>query len=302
MSYFLWIEDFENSAKTTASNLFTDIVDEKDFSDNTRQLRNNLKRYGVFIELSFQDGLGFIRNNLDKVDYIILGIDLPAYSRNDAINDDVLQLLERFHDYKEPGEEMLQSKCEELKKIAGYYLYTELVIELGFPKEKILFCSNHGENLKSIKEAFKVAKVTLPTIYEKSDPSAHNWIVKNHENDYSRLRRGIIEACHFLKSLIEKDDAKIQFTSFIKRDKKLQPVIEIVGTDIVNYLDTLAQFLPLKQPNEQLTNVQYRLFLRTMAHEWEENIDPEAINKIGYEYENIHDIHTFAWVLKITRN
>ncbi len=303
MSHFLWIEDFENSAKTTASNLFKSIINEQDFSDNTRQLRHNLERYGIFIELSFQDGLIFIQNKLDNIDYIILDIDLPAYSKADTINKGTLQFLERFHTYKASNDERdLKTKCEELKKIAGYYLYTELVIELGFPKDKILFCSNHGENLNSIKEAFKKAKVILPPIYEKSDPDAHDWITKNHENNYSRLRRGIIEGCRFLKSHIEKDETNIQFRDFIKRDKKKQPIIEIVSTDVINYLDTLSQFLPLKQTNEQQTSVQYRLFLRTMAHEWEENIDPEAIKNIGYDYKNIHDIHTFAWLSKMTRN
>ena len=176
MSYFLWIEDFENSAKVTATEVLGGITaNEQVFSDNKQQLKRDLKAQGIYIELSFQDGLGFIRQNLNQIDYIILDIDLAAYSKGDDINADVLALLEIFQDYKKPADEiseerLLNEECAKLKALAGYYLYTELVVELGFPKQHILFCSNHGENSVSTREAFKVAKIALPTIYEKSAP------------------------------------------------------------------------------------------------------------------------------------
>ena len=182
MSYFLWIEDFENSPKITATEVLGGInSDEQQFSDNKQQLKKNLKGQGIYIELSFQDGLGFIRQYLSKIDYIILDIDLAAYSKGDVINADVLALLETFQDYKKPAyeteeEQLLEKECATLKALAGYYLYTELVVELGFPKQHILFCSNHGENSISIREAFKTAKIALPTIYEKSAPEVQEWV------------------------------------------------------------------------------------------------------------------------------
>jgi hypothetical protein len=40
MSYFLWVEDFENSAKVTATEVFGGInKDEQQFSDNKQQLK-----------------------------------------------------------------------------------------------------------------------------------------------------------------------------------------------------------------------------------------------------------------------
>jgi len=161
MSYFLWIEDFENSPKITATEVLGGInIDEQQFSDHKQQLKKNLKAQGIYIELSFQDGLGFIRQNLGKIDYIILDIDLAAYSKGDVINDDVLELLKTFQDYQKPvdeteEEQLLEQECAKLKPLAGYYLYTELVVELGFPKQHILFCSNHGENSISTRDAFK---------------------------------------------------------------------------------------------------------------------------------------------------
>ena len=139
MSYFLWIEDFENSSKVTASEVLGGIVEEQSLSDHKQQLKNNLKEQGVFVELSFQDGLGFIRNRLQKIDYIILDIDLPAYSKGDEINADVLHLLEQYYGYDNENDDevLLLDKCKELKEVAGYHIYTELVVQLGFPKEHI---------------------------------------------------------------------------------------------------------------------------------------------------------------------
>ncbi len=310
MSYFLWIEDFENSPKVTASDVFGSVLDENHFAEDKRQLKRNLTAQGVFIELSFQDGLGFIKQNLGKIDYIILDIDLLAYSKGDEINAEVLQLLADFQDYKKLEDEaedeaLLTKECDNLKKIAGFYLYTELVVELGFPTQHILFCSNHGENTLTIREAFKAAKIALPPIYQKSDSYVKEWVKSRYENPYSQLRRGIIEGCNFLKAHIEKDDDNIQFRDFIKIENH-QPTIEIPSTDIKNYLDALSQFLTIKQPNDP--NIHYRLFLRTLVHEWEENIDPKSLKekyaneKNANDLSKIRDIYTFAWLMKMTRN
>lgn len=131
------------------------------------------------------------------------------------------------------------------------------------------------------------------------------WLEKHEKNDYLMLRRGIIEGCTFLKSHIENNERNIQLRDFIKKENG-QPTIEIVTTDIENYLDTLSRFLPLKQPLsikerdkegketdketiDSPLNIQYRLFLRTLVHEWEENILAPKSN-------------TFARISKSTRN
>jgi len=304
MSFFLWVEDFENSPKITAQGVFGSVVTDDVFSDNKRQLKNNLKKHGVVIELSFQGGLSFIRDKLDTIDYVILDIDLPAYSEDDEINNDVLKLFSDFQDYKRIEDEaqdeaLIAKNCEQLKSIAGFYLYTELVVELGFPKQHILFCSNHAENAKTTQDAFKTAKIALPRIYEKSNPEVEQWVKQCSENRYSQLRRGIIEGCSYINSQIKKNDQFIQFRDFIKDADH-----EIPSTDIHNYLDSLSQLLPLKEDNKQgMLNMQYRLFLRALSHVWEEKLDPQKIKqKNGGDLRKIHDIYTFAWIMKMTRN
>ena len=290
MSYFLWIEDFENSAKVTATEVLGGInTDEQLFPDNKQQLKKDLKAHGIYVELSFQDGLGFIRQNLNQIDYIILDIDLAAYSKGDELNTDVLALLETFQDYKKlsnetEDEQLLGEECAKLKALAGYYLYTELVVELGFPKQHILFCSNHGENSLSTRDAFKTAKIALPTIYEKSDFRVQAWVKSSYENPYSRLRRGIIEGCRYLKSLPED---KLQFNAFIKDNDKQVNII-----DIHDYLDVLGNFLLLREPSDKAAL--YKLFIRTLAHEWE-GAEPKTINKQN-------ELFAFAWIMKMSRN
>lgn len=285
MSYFLWVEDFENNPKVTASNVFSGVLDERLFADDRRVIKKEFKQHGVFVELNFQDGLSFIRTHLDKIDYIILDIDLPAYGV-DGMDDHVLQLLKDFEGYQidedeQKNEVARKSACNELKQIAGFYLYTQLVVELGFPKQHILFCSNHGDNTKTIQDAFKTAKIALPKIYLKSDSDVQVWVKERHENAYSRLRRGIIEGCRYLL------DKPLRFDRY-SADKEKTVVL-----DVENYLALLSGFFSLNEP-EKLSTA-YKLFVRTLAHEWDEVVKPRKLDKDQVSL-------AFSWIMKMTRN
>ncbi len=308
MSYFLWIEDFEGYPKVVASNVFGGILNENHFSDDLRRLKQNLKEQGIFIETSIQDSINFIREKLHTIDYIILDIDFPAYSKGDEINHVVLKLLTNFQDYQKSEDEnedtiLLQRQCDRLKEIAGFYIYTELIVELGFPKQHILFCSNHGENTTTIQNAFKSAKIQLPTIYKKADKEVNEWVKERYENPYSRLRRGIIEGCQYLRKLPED---QLRFKKFIKESEK-QPGID----DIRDYLDVLANFLPLREPEKpEKTASLYKLFIRTLAHEWEaadpdqpnkSKLDDQEAKEFARELKN-NGIYAFSWIMKMTRN
>ncbi len=180
---------------------------------------------------------------------------------------------------------------EELKKFDSKKAKLEYLTKL-IPEKSI-------ENLyDNFCEAYKAACLIPPNAISKSieneaQRELSDWLEAHERNEYLVLRRGIIEGCGFLKEHIN-DDNFIRFSSFVKGTKEKKPVIEIPSDDIKNYLDTVEQFLPLRQP--KVINDTYRLFLRTLVHEWEESIDPQNAKKYGI------DIHTYAWLSKQTRN
>lgn len=285
MSYFLWIEDFENNAKVTAENVFGSVLDEQLFDEKPVALKKSLAPAGVFIKLDLQDGLGFInRDLLNNIDFAILDIDLIAH--DGEISDELLNLIKTYEDYQ-PSEdeaeddELRNIACTKLKPIAGFYLYTKLVFEMGFPKSHILFCSNHGENTESIQKAFHAARIALPTIYKKSDEYIKSWVKSNYENPYSRLRRGIIEGCRYLI------DKPLRFNGYSADSQKPAYL------DLENYLAILSSFLPLNEP-ENLSSVN-KLFIRTLAHEWDEAVKPRKLDNDQVSW-------AFSWIMKMTRN
>ncbi len=289
MSYFLWVEDFENLPRVTCEQVFGEVLDEADFSSENRKLvKRNLTDKGVFITFDLQESLEFIKENLNKIDYVILDIDLPAYSEGDDIHESIFKLLERFEDYKKlddgaVDEESLKTKCNAIRSIAGFYIYTELVVELGFPKQHILFCSNHGDKTRTIQEAFKQAKIELPPIYLKENKAVKEWVKERHENPYSRLRRGIIEGCNYAKGLREED---LRFNDFIRGNDR-----RIGLMDLFNYIGVLENLLPLQEPKWK-THF-YKLFVRTLAHEW------DAANNIQRDNQNKTEL---AWIMKNARH
>jgi CheY-like chemotaxis protein len=221
--------------------------------------------------------------NLSRVDEL-----REAYSqRSDNVFNEVLENITN-----ELSEETVK-KCSELieaEDIVGLFKY----LEDHFNSSNI---GNNPNTYNRFCEAYQRCRIEPPIAIIKNDSKyLHSWLEHHERNDYLVLRRGIVDGCDFLKAHIEKDEANIQIREFIKLHQDKKPTIEMPTTDIVNYLDALIQILPCRQPSDELAlNIKYRLFLRTLVHEWEENIDP---NKM-YKYK---DIHSFAWLSKMTRN
>jgi hypothetical protein len=291
MSYFLWIEDFasQTGGKDIAYNVLGGIIEPEKLSGDKKKLRSELKTEGVFIELNFGNGLDFIQNRLGDIDFIILDMNLPAYSGS-LPNANVVKILEKWHGYKSSDvidEVLLGQSTKELQDIAGYHLYTQLIFNLGFPENHILFCSNHGSDLASIKKAFTDAKIELPIIYTKDSSDdkekVQAWVKNCYENPYSRLRRGIIEGCKLAKKL---SPECLYFNQYIPSED------EINHDDIISYFQTLENFLPLREPeNKQAI---YKLFVRTLSHEW------EAAKNIRPDKEKPDAV--LAWIMRNTRH
>ncbi|NOS74510.1 MAG: hypothetical protein HOP36_08235 [Methyloglobulus sp.] len=110
-----------------------------------------------------------------------------------------------------------------------------------------------------------------------------NWLEDHERNDYLILRRGIIEGCQFLRTQKE----KLRFEKYSADEKK--PAF----LDVDDYLDVLESFLPLREPSNKTAF--YKLFVRTLAHEWEESVKPKKIDDDQTAY-------AFSWIMKMTRN
>jgi hypothetical protein len=298
----LWIEDFGGGldrGTATLNLIFRDLVnfdnwDEDELSllskpsDLEQFCKENSALHCVFLCRHYFDYVEFKQNNefSKRIDAVIIDI-----------------RLDNNIDFSLPIPSGLPEK-EKFHINAGFYIFNDLV-HLGFPAEKMCFMTGEKNSLKGFKQ--QCHDIYMPEVigFEKSDAEyeeLRRWI-KMKKSDYMMLRRGIIEGCGQLKSHIERDDCNIQFRDFIKIENK-QPTIEIPTTDINNYLDALLQFLAINLPNDpSATNIQYRLFLRTLVHEWEENIDPNSLKqKYGSDLNKIRDIYTFAWTMKMTRN
>lgn len=278
MTHFLWVEDFkasetereDNIVASTIDLVFGNILENQEFKDEY-QARRLLEKKGVFLRHNLLDALEFIHNptELAKVDFIILDVDMPLSRPEQKDNKNYLPPLIKQYNNSET----------ELKKIAGYQIYIDLVIELGFPKSHILFCSNHAGYFDEFTKKFKDSNIKFPPLYEKEHKKdIENWLT-TAQSDYFVLRRGIIEGCKKLKEILPADKEQIPFNNFVSENK-------INSDEVRDYLDILENFLPLHQPEN--TAALYKLFIRTLSHEWE-SAKPEKIKGL-------------AWIMKSTRN
>jgi len=298
----LWIEDFGGGldpGTATLNLIFRDLIGFDNWDEDKLRLlsrpndlenffKENSAFHCAFLCRHYSDYFEFKENNelAKKIDAVIIDIRLDNNVNFDLPIPNGFQEKEKFHIN------------------AGFYIFNELV-HLGFPAEKMCFMTGEKNSFIGFKK--QCGDIYMPEVvgFEKSDAEygrLRQW-VKEQESDYAILRRGIIEGCGFLQSHIKNDDSNIQFRDFIKIENN-QPTIEIPSTDIENYLDALSQFLAIKQPIAPADiNIQYRLFLRTLVHEWEENIDPNSFKeKHGNDLSKIRDIYTFAWLMKMARN
>jgi len=295
MTHFLWVEDFnasetkrpENIVSSTVNSVFGSLLDSKELikelaEEDVNDAQDFLAEKGIFLKLNLLDALKFIRNpnELSKIDFVVLDVDMPIYPNDRKNNDSYLDdLIAKY-----PSE-------NDLKRIAGYQIYIELVIELGFPKSHILFCSNHASYFEELKNKFSNANIKPPVspnpnkpFLEKEDKEFIEKWLTDKQSDYFVLRRGIIEGCNYLKTLTE---TEFRFNEFIKEEDKRIDLL-----DLFNYVSVLETLLPLQEPKNKAYF--YKLFVRTLAHEWEA-AEPKKLN-------NQNELFAFSWIMKMSRN
>jgi len=296
----LWIEDFGaglDSGKNTLNSLFGDLLsfddwdnDELDVLDDPKELQlfciQQKSHHTVYLCRNYFDYAAFKKDNnlLSKIDMVMIDVRLD---NGDHVDLDM--------DIPEP-----YANKRKFHENGGFYIFNDLV-HLGLTAEKMCFMTAEIGSVSEFET--KCTDIYMPkvTSFEKGDAGfkkLREWL-QFHQTDYMRLRRGVIEGCEFLKQYTEQDEQNIQFRDFIKNSD-----YEVATTDIANYLDTLIQLLPLKEErNLERSNIHYRLFLRTLAHAWEDNIDANSYKKkYADNLDKIHDVYTFAWIMKMTCN
>lgn len=272
MTHFLWVEDFNASETMRSENIVSSTVrsvfgstfeDEKELSERLKEedvydAKEYLEEKGIFLRLNLLEALEFIRtpHELSKIDFVVLDVDMPLCRPGQI--DGMNYLPEIVSQYESETD---------LRKIAGYQIYTELVMELGFPKKHILFCSNHADYFDKLKKKFKSANIKYPyspnpnqPFLKKEDRDDIGQWLNDASNDYFVLRRGIIEACIHLESSTNNSELK-------------------------EYFFGLKKYLPLKEPALNEKRSIYLHLARAIVHDWDvkgHGIPDRNTNPIGY--------------------
>jgi hypothetical protein len=187
----------------------------------------------------------------------------------------------------------------------GFYIYNELIRQ-GFSYENICFLTAEGDTLSSFIAMSNEMSMPKPLYaFEKTDKGfkdIRNWLNNKHSDAYLTLRRGIITGCQYLLSRLTAPKPAIPFGEFLKQDDE-SPLRTIAVPDMQDYLETLQNLLPLRQPeNPQRL---YKLFLRNLAHEWDAAYPDqlprcEKGDKDCFQARTVK--YTFGWIMKCARN
>ena len=283
----LWIEDFGGGLTPdddTLKSFFKDLIDFNDWENDELNFVKRPLDLTTFCEQKSVHRIWLCRNYFDYVEF------KTSHSIMDEI--DVVITDIRLNDskhvdfsisvpapYEKKYEDPIKSRSE-FHENAGFYIFNDL-IHLGVPAEKMCFMTGEKNSFKTFEE--KCADIYTPKVnaFEKSDLDfikLRAWL-KGQESNYVKLRRGIIEGCHYIANNLTED--KIAFNGFISENEK------IVNLDEArDYLEVLEKFLPLRESNDKATL--YKLFVRTLSHEWEAT--------------DTKKIRGLAWIMKNTRN
>ena len=133
MSHFLWIEDFESDIRTTVDQVFGLAG----CPTTLRTLKPWLSEHGVILKTTFFEALQFVRSpeRLEAIDYVVIDIDLKPYEDYDLDDPESVGEIHGFlkekrylsdaGDLAQPFGPGWSTAVSELKKVAGYHIFTE---------------------------------------------------------------------------------------------------------------------------------------------------------------------------------
>lgn len=306
MPRYLWVEDFDNtSCRDTTFLVFGEIAGKQDeIPDDKEDLREYLAEKDILLETTLSTALRFIEQteNLESIDFVILDIDLRiSEEKEDEDNNRMLHDIFESHGTSSDD----NPTRIEIKKIAGYHLWTRLVIDMGFPRNRIQFCSNHGDFLDSIKASFIQARIVPPAIFTKTDGKMVSWIMLQNMDDYISFRRNVIDYCRIIFDHLNESDLSQDLICLHRLPGKNTSDFTIEHA--YEMLEALPKYLPVNVSENHRAEV-LRSFLRRLTVEWDRfSATKEHIQKLNENqrriYENINQqTKTSASVLKLIRN
>jgi CheY-like chemotaxis protein len=138
-------------------------------------------------------------------------------------------------------------------------------------------------------EAYKRCRIKPPEAINKNlkvKIHLNRWIGRHENNQYLMLRRGIVEGCDYLRN------KSSRFSSYSASPDKNNDF------DLSSYMDILSGFFLITE-SYNLSH-QYKLFIRTLAHEWDDAVRPKKLKLDGKENSQVS--LAFSWIMKMTRN
>jgi len=296
MSSFLWVEDFEGEQyRLFAHSVFGKMleIDALSFPNTKNELRSFLLKNNIFLVTNYAQAKRFVSDQIADVDIVVLDIDLELLGEDFASDFMIVEpMLKQWYGLNSNGlenvdEAEFNEARDQMKTIAGYHLFIDLVMNQRFPRERIRFCSNHANHLTAMNESFGKAKIDEPEIYAKSDQRIKLWVQQQSNSEYIRLRRWIIIACNEIISNINKGLTQYHLPGISS---------EVATSDnAVNLLQALPLVLPLSVPNAHERSLAFRTFSRILTQDW----DKVAWSDLStLEASN----RAFGTVLKTVRN
>ena len=189
--------------------------------------------------------------------------------------------------------------------LAGFWIYNRLV-HAGFPPERLAFFTGNddkaGEFVIACSEFYIHPK---PTSFSKIRPDENkgvtlsNWLTSLEQaaDRYIMLRRGVLDGCRYLENFLIDPSVTdvsdiIQFNRYIAGESESRMLAE----EAREYLFAVSSTLPVKHPTAGQQPSVVRLFLRTLAHEWEDKAHP------GNLRQRDPLLSALGWTMKNTRN
>lgn len=193
---------------------------------------------------------------------------------------------------------------------AGIWIYNQLV-RRGFPAERMAFLTGNGDKAKEY-EAVCARHYLLPppVCFIKGSPPKRmgdhpvalaQWLQELEAADggYLTLRRGVLDGCIAIDDLLASPEA----LSHLRFNQFLSAETPITADEMRDYARSLMVILPIDAPDGGRPARTYRLFVRALAHDWENEAKPNRVNRnfAGGEAE-ANVLRILGHIMKRTRN